>query len=35
VTFVFVPLFIICVRLGPSTPGDYFAPEFWTRKTRV
>jgi hypothetical protein len=18
-----VPLFIICVRLGPSTPGDY------------
>jgi hypothetical protein len=21
VTFVFVPLFIICVRLGPSTPG--------------
>jgi hypothetical protein len=23
VTFVFVPLFIICVRLGPSTPGVY------------
>jgi hypothetical protein len=23
VTFVSVPLFIICVRLGPSTPGDY------------
>jgi hypothetical protein len=23
VTFVFVPWFIICVRLGPSTPGDY------------
>jgi hypothetical protein len=23
VTFVYVPLFIICVRLGPSTPGDY------------
>jgi hypothetical protein len=22
-TFVFVPWFIICVRLGPSTPGDY------------
>jgi hypothetical protein len=35
VTFVYVPLFIICVRLGPSTPGVYFAPEFWTPKTRV
>jgi hypothetical protein len=35
VTFVSVPLFIICVRLGPSTPGDYFAPRFWTPKTRV
>jgi hypothetical protein len=23
VTFVFVPLFIICVRLGPSTSGVY------------
>jgi hypothetical protein len=23
VTFVSVPLFMICVRLGPSTPGDY------------
>ena len=23
VTFVSVPWFIICVRLGPSTPGDY------------
>jgi hypothetical protein len=23
VTFVSVPLFIICVRLGPSTPGDF------------
>jgi hypothetical protein len=23
VTFVYVPRFIICVRLGPSTPGDY------------
>jgi hypothetical protein len=22
VTFVSVPLFIICVRCGPSTPGD-------------
>jgi hypothetical protein len=28
VTFVSVPLFIICVRLGPNTPGDYFALEF-------
>jgi hypothetical protein len=35
VTFVSVPLFIICVRLGPSTPGDYFALGFWTPKTRV
>jgi hypothetical protein len=35
VTFVSVPLFIICVRLGPSTPCDYFAPGFWTPKTRV
>ena len=35
VTFVSVPLFIICVWLGPSTPGVYFAPEFWTPKTRV
>jgi hypothetical protein len=24
VTFEPVPWFIICVRLGPSTPGDYF-----------
>jgi hypothetical protein len=23
VTFVSVPLFIICVRLGPNTPGVY------------
>jgi hypothetical protein len=23
------------VRLGPSTPGDYFAPGFWTPKIRV
>ena len=23
VTFDPVPLYIICVRLGPSTPGDY------------
>jgi hypothetical protein len=35
VTFVYVPWFIICVRLGPNTLGDYFAPEFWTPKTRV
>jgi hypothetical protein len=35
VTFVSVPLFIICVRLGSSTPGDYFVPGFWTPKTRV
>jgi hypothetical protein len=35
VTFVSVPLFIICVRLGPSTLGHYFAPGFWTPKTRV
>jgi hypothetical protein len=35
VTFISVPLFIICVRLGPSTPGDYFAPGFWSPKTRV
>jgi hypothetical protein len=35
VTFVSVPLFIICVRLGPSTPGVYSAPQFWTPKTWV
>jgi hypothetical protein len=35
VTFDHVPWFIICVRLGPSTPGDYFAPGFWTPKTWV
>jgi hypothetical protein len=23
VSFVYVPLFIICVRLGPSTSGDF------------
>jgi hypothetical protein len=28
VTFVSVPLFITCVRLGPSTPADYFALGF-------
>jgi hypothetical protein len=35
VTFVSLPWFIICVRLGPSTLGDYFAPGFWIPKTRV
>jgi hypothetical protein len=35
VTFVSVPWVIICVRLGPSTLGDYFVPGFWTPKTRV
>jgi hypothetical protein len=35
VTFVSVPLFIICVRLAPSTLGDYFAPGFWTPKIWV
>jgi hypothetical protein len=29
VTFVSVPLFIIYVRLGLSTPGVYFAPGSW------
>jgi hypothetical protein len=29
VTFVSVPLFIKCLRLGPSTSGDYFAPRSW------
>jgi hypothetical protein len=33
VAFVFVPLFIICVRLGPSTPGVYVRA--WVPKTRV
>jgi hypothetical protein len=28
VTFVYVSLFILCVRLGPSTPSVYFAPGF-------
>ena len=35
VTFISVPWFIICVRLGPSTIADYFAPGFWTPKIRV
>jgi hypothetical protein len=29
VTFISRPLFIICVRLGPSTPSVYFAPGSW------
>jgi hypothetical protein len=33
VTFVFVPLFIICVRLGSSTPSVYVRA--WVPKTRV
>jgi hypothetical protein len=33
VTFVFVPWVIICVRLDPSTLGDYFATGFWTPKS--
>jgi hypothetical protein len=32
-TFVSVPWFIICVRLGPSTPGDYVRAR--VLKTRV
>jgi hypothetical protein len=35
VTFISIPLLIICVRLSLSTPGVYFAHEFWTPKTRV
>jgi hypothetical protein len=35
VTFVSVPWVIICVRLDPSTLGDYFTPGFWTPKIRV
>jgi hypothetical protein len=33
VTFVSVPWFIICVRLGPCTPGDYVRAR--VPKTRV
>jgi hypothetical protein len=33
VTFVFAPWFIICVRLAPSTPGDYIRAR--VPKTRV
>jgi hypothetical protein len=35
VTFVSMSCVIICVRLDPSTLGDYFAPEFWPPKIRV
>jgi hypothetical protein len=35
VTFVSIPLFIICVRLGSSTPGVYFVPGSWCPETRV
>jgi hypothetical protein len=30
-----VPLYIICLRLGPSIPGVYVNPGFWTPKIRV
>jgi hypothetical protein len=33
VTFIYVPLFIICVRLGPSTPRVYVRA--WVPKTQV
>jgi hypothetical protein len=36
VTFISIPWVIICVRLGPSTPGDFmFAPGSWCSKTQV
>jgi hypothetical protein len=35
VTFDPVPLYIICMRLGPSIPGVYVNPGFWTPKNRV
>jgi hypothetical protein len=35
VTFDPVPLYIICMRLGPSIPGVYVNPGFWTPKIRV
>jgi hypothetical protein len=35
VTFDLVPWFIICVRLGPSTPGDYVRAGSWCPETRV
>jgi hypothetical protein len=35
VTFVSISWVIICVRLDPSTLGDYCAPGFWPPKIRV
>jgi hypothetical protein len=35
VTFDPVPLYIICVRLGPSTPGDYVRARVLDPKIRV
>ena len=35
VTFDHVPWFIICVRLGPSTPGDYVHAQVLVPRTRV
>jgi hypothetical protein len=35
VTFDPVPLYIICMRLGPSIPGVYVNPGFWIPKIRV
>jgi hypothetical protein len=35
VTFDPVPLYIICMRLGPSIIGVYVNPGFWTPKIRV
>jgi hypothetical protein len=35
VTFDLVPWFIICVRLGPSTPGDYVRARVLVPETRV
>jgi hypothetical protein len=32
VTFVVIPCVIICVKLDPSTLGDYFAPGFGAPK---
>jgi hypothetical protein len=34
-TFDLVPWFIICVRLGPSTPGDYVRARVWCPEIRV
>jgi hypothetical protein len=35
VTFDPVPWFIICVRLGPSTPGDYVRAQVLVPRNRV